>query len=120
MEQSYIDKLLKLNDQLQALPAWPLVVVGVLACGYALKAMPFIVNRWIPCWLLILAVIGYEFLGVAAVPVGSNWRAWLTVLVRNFILAVVAWGMAWRVHTKWLRKLESTGDTELLAKPPGP
>lgn len=115
----YFDKAVQLNDRLLALPALPLVVLGLLALGYALKAMPFIRNNHIPAWNGLAAILGYELLGLAAVPVESNWQVWAASLTRNFFLAVVAWGIAWRFHAKVLRRWES-GDTEFTVKPPSP
>lgn len=111
----YLDQVLRFNEQLLGLPALPLVFAGCLAFGYALKAMPFVSNRFIPLWVILGGILGNITLALGTMT-GSG-LAIAAAIGRQAILGLIVAAAAWLVHNKFLKKYETTGNTETFANP---
>lgn len=105
----YLDQALKYNDALLGLPALPLLALACLCMGYAGKAMPFLQNRFIPLAVILIGIFGNVILGLGGTS--DKGLALVATIGRQVILGFIVGCVAWFIHNKWLKKLESTGDT---------
>ena len=113
-----------INQLLSATPEM-ISVFCLIALGYGLKLVPQLPNKFIPTILLIIAIGCYPL-------IADNGKAPYTMrfpIVRQMMMAVVLWFIAWGVHgvilKRWLDKLmpkNGTGDTKFFPKdnPPEP
>lgn len=114
----YLEHVLKVYEQLYGLPALPLIFVGCIALGYALKSLKAFDNRYIPRWVFGFAVICN--LVLAPFEEGTSMRIWAG---RTVILGVITAAAAWLFHAAVLKKIERkfgwfpTGDTQQFIKP---
>lgn len=97
----YMEHVLKLNDTLLGLPALPLVLIGCIACGYFLKAIPVFPNRWIPAANFAVGIV----LNLTITPLRGP-QEW----TRAVILGMVASGAAWVLHKKVMSRWVDDAD----------
>lgn len=102
----YLDQVLRYNDALLGLPALPLVFISCLALGYAAKACPFVPNRHIPLVVLLGGTLGNIVLGLGGLrgPMQSVTQD----IARQSMLGLIVSCVAWYVHSRYLKKFEST------------
>lgn len=97
----YIERLIKLNDDLLGLPALPLVFIASIVFGYMWKVIPVFNNRWIPAVVFFGGII-LNFCMNPHQPTAS-WGVWFG---RNFCLGAITSGAAWVFHRVVLKKVE--------------
>jgi ribose/xylose/arabinose/galactoside ABC-type transport system permease subunit len=97
----YTLTLLNFDAWLQSLPTGALLVVACLALGYVLKWLPWVENRFIP---VLVVVAGMVMALLLAERGDLPLRAWV---VRHLILGLVSGCVAWLVHNKLLKRIET-------------
>lgn len=100
----FLDEAVRWNDKMQALPSAVLMIVACLALGYALKAMAFFSNRWIPSAVIAFGVVGNVTLSISSMP--TDMRMLIPAIMRGMILGMLSGCVAWFLHNKWLSKYE--------------
>lgn len=110
-----VDWLLRTNEQLQGLPAWPFTVVVCVVAGYALKSMPFVFtdNRFIPAWVFGIGITVNLVLSLAT-PTASL-RAGIISGFRAALMGLIAGVVAKVIYDKWLKKYDR-GNTEFFKR----
>ena len=110
----YLDQLLQWSDQMNGLPALPLVFLGCLASGYVFAAIPVYKNRWIPAGVFAVGVV----FNLSITPLDN-----LQAGTRAVILGLIAGGASWLFHklvlSRWIDVTQfKAGDTIQITKPP--
>lgn len=109
-ELPYLDKLTHYNDVLMGAPVGVLIFIFCIVASYMLAWMPFINNKSIPAWILLIGIGGF----MLAAPRGTlELRIWL---VKNFIFGFIIAGVAWFIHNRRMKKLEATDADSVTPK----
>lgn len=117
--QSFLEKALKINDALLGLPALPTVLLGCIVCGYMMKLIPIIPNRWIPTGVFAFGI--FANIGMSAATSNVSMAS----ITRCVILGMVAGFASIVIHQKYLKKWIDdnslrNGDTKFQNNPNPP
>lgn len=107
----YLEQAIKLNNTLVGLPALLVTVIGCLAFGYLLKAMPVYRNKWIPAGVMLFGIAANLVITPLAGAVEFG---------RAVIFGMVAGAASIVIHRKLLARYDSafeSGDTTTFGKP---
>jgi holin family Hol44 protein (superfamily V) len=105
----YIERLISYNEQLNGLPALPIVFLSCLGFGYMVKGFPFVSNRYIPVLVNALGILGNVAL---AAPYAGDWGNVMALVARQGTLGGIASAAAWFVHNKFLKRLEERAEVQ--------
>lgn len=91
---SWIQKLIEWSNTLYGLPILPLLFIGCIAAGYAIKLVPIFPNRWAPISVVVFGVSG----ALATTPLTGK-----SEFFRAIIYGLVVGVGAIAAHRKFLK-----------------